>query len=252
MKYIILKWYYWLREFGVKGLFIALQRHSNTLEIKTLSSHWYGTLILRNCLSDIEAVNTVMCFHAYKKNVYLEQCKSIIDLGANIGMATKYFRANLPNAKIVAIEPSEQNANIFKENLSSELNAGVVTLVQAAVGVADGIGGLILSNNRFDSFQISENYASEKSTVAVQIVSMKRLASNCEQPIGVKMDIEGSEVGLLEGRDCWIKEIGYLMIEFHDNEQENHWLKTLQSEGWTARKQFDTWHFLMAGKFCSL
>jgi hypothetical protein len=84
--------------------------------------------------------------------------------------------------------------------------------------------------------------------VSVQIASMTRLASSCEQPIGVKMDIEGSELQLLESRDCWINQIGYLMVEFHDNEAENRWLKTLQSEGWTAHKQFDTWHFRMPGK----
>jgi Methyltransferase FkbM domain len=82
---------------------------------------------------------------------------------------------------------------------------------------------------------------------AVSIQSMASLVEHLPAPILLKMDIEGSEVELLNCRAEWIDKVGYIMVEFHDIVQEKKWLKVLAEEGWKPEKHFDTWHFSITG-----
>jgi FkbM family methyltransferase len=59
----------------------------------------------------------------------------ILDLGANIGLATLYFAKNWPKAYIVAVEPDEENFRLMLANLDGLSN---VKPVNAAVASEDG------------------------------------------------------------------------------------------------------------------
>jgi hypothetical protein len=66
------------------------------------------------------------------------QMPLIVDLGANIGLASKYFDLVYPLSKILAVEPEAENCRIARLNLPKQ-----VTVVQAAISSEAGKGRLI-------------------------------------------------------------------------------------------------------------
>ena len=42
---------------------------------------------------------------------------TILDLGANIGMSSLYLADRFPDAKVIGVEPDEDNGRMFKKNL---------------------------------------------------------------------------------------------------------------------------------------
>ena len=50
--------------------------------------------------------------------------KIIVDVGANIGMASLYFATKYPQARIIAIEPETSNFEMLAQNVGAYVNAG--------------------------------------------------------------------------------------------------------------------------------
>lgn len=248
MKYKILKYLGWLRQFGVGGLKRILIRGEAGSGLIALKSSRYGKIWCRNCLEDLEVINTVLIFDAYHVQDDYKSCKTILDLGANIGIATKHFCKQMPDAHIVAVEPSEKNCILYRRNLEDEIKTGRAELLQCAVGAAEGIGYFETGDKiRFDSFKVVRNGAGVKTATRkhekVQIIGIGGLVERLERPLLVKVDIEGAEHDLLHSRSEWAHAAYCLMIEFHVHSQEKFWVETLTGEGWLAAKCFDTWHF---------
>jgi hypothetical protein len=60
------------------------------------------------------------------------QCKTIVDVGANIGAASLYFWLHAPDARIIAIEPNTANLERLRLNLAQV--PGAVILPKALAG----------------------------------------------------------------------------------------------------------------------
>ena len=61
--------------------------------------------------------------------------ETVLDLGANIGIASAWFRGRYPAARIVAVEPDPDTFAKLERNLGGD---DAVTLVQAAVAGESG------------------------------------------------------------------------------------------------------------------
>jgi FkbM family methyltransferase len=214
----------------------------------SLISKRHGPIWYRNRQEDLDAINTVIAFDAYRVAPDLSGCKAVLDLGANIGIATLYFSERLPEAQIRAVEPSLANCRVFEKNLESEITSGRVQLVRCAAGVEDADGLFAIGDDiRYDSFSVRQAGADSASEIAtyesVPIRSVTSLLDGLARPLIVKIDIEGAEEELLRARERWIHLADCLMIEFHSHQSEKTWTSMLTREGWQARKHFDTWHF---------
>jgi FkbM family methyltransferase len=121
-----------------------------------------------------------------------------------------------------------------------------VRLCECGVGPIDG-KGLLRSGEatRFDSFQVeySQGVQPAAGEEAIVVSSMADVIEKLPESILVKMDIEGSENGVLACRADWIGKVEYMMVEFHDRGEEKLWISVLTAEGWKSEKHFDTWHF---------
>ena len=245
MIYKIKKYFRWLREFGVEGLLLLLTlRRGNSLQVVQLRSRRFGPLYCRVCEEDFEAINTVICFGAYEVNPRSWRKVTVVDLGANIGIATRYFLAVLPNARVIAVEPSEENCSIFQMNMSATPARERAELSRSAVGPQGGIGRLVADPlGRLDSFTVDfSGDASDTGRRDVAVRSLRDVLREAEYPVFLKMDIEGAEDLLLPQRSQWLNVVR-IMIEFHGVELERRWLSTLRKDGWSSEKHFDTWHF---------
>src|SRR5262249_22479783 len=136
--------------------------------------------------------------------------KYIIDLGANIGMSSLWFAKRYSRAKVIAVEPSPDNARITRLNL--ETNAVNGEVIEAAIGPDDGT---IFFNEGPES---NVGRVSDKGGNPVKMVSMdtvlRALPSGSAVDV-IKIDIEGSEARLLAKNLEWLDRVKSLVMEFH-------------------------------------
>jgi FkbM family methyltransferase len=153
------------------------------------------------------------------REVWIDECyrlpqgstpKYIIDLGANIGVTSLWFAKNYAAAKIIAVEPSPDNARITRLNF--ETNGVPGEVVEAAIGPEDGT---ILFNEGSES---NVGRVSEESGKTVRMVSMETVLGTLPTDAAVdvvKIDIEGSESRLLATNIGWLDRVRSLVMEFH-------------------------------------
>jgi FkbM family methyltransferase len=237
----------WAAEFGLYGVWSLFWSGFSKPEKRVcLNAKHFGPIVCRNCREDFAAVNTVMCFEAYAAPFSHKKFECVLDLGANIGIATRYFLSQEPNVRILSIEPSSDNCAMFKINMDIMKAGDRVQLWECGIGCIAGKGYLRPhTGNRFDSFRVQYDRSGQCAAIGDGII-IRTMASAIDALPGsvlVKMDIEGSEDEVLACRETWIEKVDYMMVEFHDNAKERLWISILSSEGWRCEKHFDTWHF---------
>jgi FkbM family methyltransferase len=153
------------------------------------------------------------------REVWIDECyrlpegvtpKYIVDLGANIGITSLWFAKNYRTAKIIAVEPSADNARMVRLNFETNGVSGEV--IEAAIGPEDGT---IYFN---DGPESNVGRVSETSGTPVRMVSMDTVLRGLpnEAPVDVvKIDIEGSESRLLAANVGWLDRVRSLVMEFH-------------------------------------
>lgn len=139
----------------------------------------------------------------------------IIDCGANIGMATLFFKALYPAASVIAVEPAPQTFERLQQNVSGN-HLRDVTLVNAAIAEQAG------------SIAMHRQHAGPGSMVATTVgppgeaterVPAITLSSLLDQPADfVKLDVEGAEYGAIRelvasGRG---RQFAQMVMEYHE------------------------------------
>jgi FkbM family methyltransferase len=132
----------------------------------------------------------------------------LLDLGANIGMASLWLAKRYPLTRVIAVEPDSKNAALARENLESNGIPGQV--LEAAVGPRDGVA-------RFASSEHSVTGKLSDEGVSVPMISVATIIKKLEASSFalVKIDIEGSEQALFDGPIDWLKHVDAIIIELH-------------------------------------
>jgi FkbM family methyltransferase len=140
----------------------------------------------------------------------------ILDIGANIGLASLYFAKNWPAARILAVEPSERNYEVLCRNVSGLNN---VSTVRAAVASTDGFVNIVNSDG--EAWAHRTELATGSSIASVAAKSVKSLiASLGGNDVNLrficKIDIEGFESNLYSANTEWVRLFPIIIIELHD------------------------------------
>src|SRR5918911_488572 len=56
------------------------------------------------------------CYHI--PTAWVPNVRTVVDLGANIGLTTLYFAKSYPQARFICIEPDPNNASVLRRNVS--------------------------------------------------------------------------------------------------------------------------------------
>jgi FkbM family methyltransferase len=149
----------------------------------------------------------------------------IIDAGANIGIATLYFKKCYPKAKILCFEPDPNAFLMLQKNVfANQLQD--VTLVNAALsnieGKTDFFGQLDVKNPDIRGNSIIAAWGMQRATSSSIKVNCVKLSSYINSTVDfLKLDIEGAEQQVLKeisGKIPLIKQMG---IEVHQANQVN-------------------------------
>lgn len=173
---------------------------------------------LRVPSSDIQAFAQIFTRNEYGIDVNRNP-EFIVDAGANIGLVSIFFANQFPNARILAIEPEEENFKILVKNVRPYPNIqpllGALWGERAEIDVIDSGAG----NWGFVVEAPSESQALSGSTrqkVQGMTVDMILEDYGVRQISILKMDIEGAELEVFRGSSSWIDRIDSLIVELHE------------------------------------
>lgn len=147
----------------------------------------------------------------------------VLDLGANIGLFSRFLLMLNRNISIIAVEPEENNFKQLEKNLryydNVKLVKGGVWYKNCFCRVCPG-RVVVETTNRISegSFYIDECNSFEKN--AIECFDIDTLTSRIHtDSILIKMDIEGSEKRIFENTSSdslWIRKCVCLAIETHE------------------------------------
>jgi FkbM family methyltransferase len=152
---------------------------------------------------------------------YLPECKTIIDVGANIGLATLYFANIYPKSRIVSVEPAASNFAVLQLNTAALRQQQRNQIINAAAWSHDGEVSLGSSKpGGHDLYQFTEDPARPQKVQALSMQSIYQRSGFQEVDL-LKVDIEGAEVQLLQGDLSWLDHVRVVAIEFHGDSRED-------------------------------
>lgn len=139
----------------------------------------------------------------------------VFDCGANVGMATLYFKWLYPNARIQAFEPDPRTFAVLNRNVSQNRLASVVTH-NCALWDENGEIEFFIDNATPGSLLMSTENSRLRGT-SIHVPGRK-LSDFIEGPVDLlKLDVEGAEHRIL--RDLLSSEkiqyIRHMVIEYH-------------------------------------
>jgi len=139
----------------------------------------------------------------------------ILDAGANIGASPVFFACSFPKARVVAIEPENDNFELLSVN-TRDLP---VECIHGAVGSKPGLVDLVDPGEGSWGFRTSASGDGKSTNQSVQCVTINEIykahAHDCF-PFIVKIDIEGGEHDLFSENTEWVAKTPLIIIELHD------------------------------------
>jgi len=134
----------------------------------------------------------------------------ILDAGANVGAASRWFSMQFPKAAIVALEPDRDSVAICRKNLGRVASAKVV---EAAIGSVTGYVKIIPNE---ESLAVRTERSLEGSAPIMTVPEAVRLVEGRPRLFIVKVDIEGFESDLFAEATQWVSTTPVLFVEIHD------------------------------------
>ena len=165
----------------------------------------------------------------------------ILDLGANIGLASLYFAKNWPRARIIAVEPDQRNVRLLKTNIEGMSN---IKPIEGAV--ASENGAVQIANPHDKAWALRTERVNSIGPNSVKAYSMRTLMGFAPegQPFIVKINIEGFESELFSRDTEWIKSFPIIIVGLHDHMlpgqgSSNNFLRRISIENRDFLPMFD-------------
>ncbi len=208
----------YIKKYGVDGIIISTKlKWGNTKNISIPNvSH---PICLRNDTSDINTFHQI--FNALEYDIRLDfSPQTIIDAGANIGLASIYFANKYPAAKIIAVEPESANFNLLKKNTAPYKN--VYPLKRAISNESDQYLHIVDDGYGEWGFMTHPKSHSQHKNIkgSVKTITIEEIIKENNLPCIdiLKIDIEGAEKELFDSNfHEWIAKTRCIIIELHDN-----------------------------------
>jgi FkbM family methyltransferase len=145
----------------------------------------------------------------------------ILDCGANIGMATLFFKWRYPKSTIYSFEPDPETFRLLVENVKRN---GLINVCPQNLALSDknGVADFYISRKNTGSLKMSllkERVGGEKIEAKVVLLSDFIKSKRISRIDFIKMDIEGAENAVLEemGTSGLLKSVDKMIIEYHHN-----------------------------------
>ena len=190
--------------------------------------------------------NTIIFLFAeifYKNEYFIKLTNDkplIFDCGANIGIATLYFKWLYPESEIYAFEPDKNTFELLRKNVLQN-NLQNVHLFNSAISDRNEVVDLYVDHNTPGSLLMSTKIdRKHKEITTVNCISLSSFIkeNKINQIDFLKIDIEGSEKEAIQDLDKnnQLDNINNLVIEYHHHTGNNDsglsaFLKVFETNG---------------------
>jgi FkbM family methyltransferase len=199
-------------------------------------------LFIRSRTTDLEVYKKVFKDREYALPFELKP-KTIIDLGANTGLAAAFFNSQYPEVKMLCVEPDPDNFAALVRQMAQFNN---VSCVNAAVWAYDGKINLIDPGIGSWGMQVSDESNVERCKDLVAALSINSLlkmlpGGHCDL---LKVDVEGAEREVFNADTSWMKSVSSMVLELHDRYKPGcsravfSAVKDFQGEKWIGENVF--------------
>jgi FkbM family methyltransferase len=170
----------------------------------------------------------------------------VYDVGANIGLYSRFLVQCFGASKVYAFEPMEGNQELLAKNLELGGCASRVSVIPLAIGNEDGtcefqVDDLTSNTGSLDvvtggkASESRAQYGLPPQTVRVPVGRLDSLAElkGIPKPDVIKLDVEGAEALALEGAEILLSQrVCRLVIELHGAEVARKVLRQLWNHGY--------------------
>lgn len=199
------------------GLRIYKALNSKKGEVTPLKPSFLKSAIyLRNNISDKAIFSQVFVEKQYSPYKYtFPEIETILDAGANIGMASVFFATLFSKAKIIAIEPDKNNFELLQQNTADYPQ---VTCLQTALWDKNEDIKIANPDSLAASFMVESAKSGSGQQITLKGTGVATILSNAgwEKFDLLKIDIEGAEKEVFSGDTSWLKGVKLMIIEMHD------------------------------------
>jgi FkbM family methyltransferase len=181
-------------------------------------------IVLRPASNDIYTFDEVFIEEVYG-HVFscLGDAGTVIDLGANIGLASLLFLTCYPRARLFAVEPDPGNYEMLRSNLRPFVTAGRAATLQAAFWKSDC--GVVFEApaqpGHVNQGAVRDDGGTLEPSRRVQVdgLTMRSIIdrSGFDSVDLLKVDVEGAEEHLFSGDSGWLGKVRCMALEFHDD-----------------------------------
>lgn len=185
----------------------------------------YGEVVEKDCyrvrfVKDIVSCNDSNFVHEAGHEGIKFVPDTVLDLGANVGIFTRYAAELWPDAKIISVEPNPDNFLYLEENKPAN-----ATIINKAIGKGDSF--FYPGVNGAHHVYISPNagYDLKDLTGArVESLMITDLKKYIKGKVVCKIDIEGNETVLFEDEESMnmLRSFDYVAFELHYHAMKAH------------------------------
>jgi FkbM family methyltransferase len=191
-----------------------------------------GALYVRLGTSDFWVLEELFLEHEYHPFFAhdAEPVKTILDLGANVGLSVRLWLGHYPDARIVAVEPDAKNIAMALRNTKGR---GGVSLVRACVAGRPRMVALDRSALEWQ-IKLSDADANAAGADLVEALTVPQLLERFAIDGAIdllKCDIEGAEAEVFANCSPWIERVRELVVELHAPYTEENLLEDLRKGG---------------------
>lgn len=167
---------------------------------------------IRNNSSDIPLFGDMFIRREYEVP-FESDVATIIDCGANVGLASLYFLSKFPDVKIIAVEPEEYNFKLLTENLGRYKN---VTCIKKGIWNKKAHLEIIDNGGGNHAFTVIESQIKSKNSI--EGISIDDIINDFQlESIDIlKIDIEGSEEQVFTIEPKWLNKVKIIFCEIHE------------------------------------
>ncbi len=191
--------------------------------------------------------NILTLYHVFGSEIYrfpfekIGSVRTIIDLGAHIGLATLYFASLFPEVQIFSVEPVPENFKLLKKNC--EANGINAKVINKCVDVDKGFKKFYLFSVSSVLHSLFERDLNHRS-IDVETITMDALLeeNGIEEVDILKVDIEGAEGRLFSKCSSWIRKVRLIIMEIHPEfVDSDELIRTILNNGFRYHPEFSAY-----------
>lgn len=172
-----------------------------------------GTVYLRPGTVDLAVFEKIFLNREYELPFPVQPTR-IVDAGAHIGLASRFFASRYPQARIVAIEPMAENLAVLARNVAD------CPQIEVCPGALWGSAAQLAGSGDASWSNVMRESPEAPATIRGWTVPEILARTGWDRIDLLKLDVEGAEREIFSATsDAWLPRVRLIVIELHDRFQ---------------------------------